>query len=75
MTEQQDHRSEPEPRLDPTVDPASPEASDEHRPTERKPAIGETVGTGTSIALGCVAATVLLVLIGVVFLVVVMVLG
>ncbi len=75
MTEQQDDRAEPGPRVDPTVEPASPEASDEHHPTERKPAIGETVGTGTSIALGCVAATVLLVLIGVVFLVAVMLLG
>lgn len=73
MTEQHDHR--PEPRVDSVATPASPEASGENHPDERKPAVGETVGTGTSIALGCVAATVLLVLIGVVFLVVVMLLG
>ena len=34
-----------------------------------------TIGTGTSIALGCVAATVLLVILGLIFLIVVMVLS
>jgi hypothetical protein len=44
-------------------------------PDEPRPAIGETVGTGTSIALGCVAATLLLIVLGLVFIVVAAVLG
>jgi hypothetical protein len=44
-------------------------------PTEERPAIGDTVGTGTSIALGCIAATLLLIVLGLLFFVVAMVLN
>ncbi len=44
-------------------------------PEEARPALGDTVGTGTSIALGCVAATLLLIVLGLLFVVVAMVLG
>lgn len=43
--------------------------------SERQPAEETTIGTGTSIALGCVAGTVLLVIIGLLFLLVVVVFG
>ncbi|MBA2758171.1 MAG: hypothetical protein H0U38_00625 [Chloroflexia bacterium] len=36
---------------------------------------GDTVGTGTSIALGCIAGTLLLVVIGLIFLLVVWLIG
>lgn len=43
--------------------------------TPPQPALGDTVGTGTSIALGCIAGTLLLVVIGLVFLLVVWLIG
>lgn len=52
----------------PQEDPATP-------PAQERPALGDTVGTGTSIALGCVAATLLLIVLALLFLVVAMVLG
>jgi hypothetical protein len=55
------------PERDPNVPPATE--------MERRPALGETVGTGTSIALGCVAATLLLIVLGLVFIVVVAILN
>lgn len=54
----------------PQEDPATPPAQEQERP-----ALGDTVGTGTSIALGCVAATLLLIVLALLFLVVAMVLG
>jgi hypothetical protein len=42
---------------------------------EQRPALGDTVGTGTSIALGCVAATIVLILVGLIFLLIVVVAG
>lgn len=64
MTEQT-----PETSRDETVAP--PPVPEE----ERRPALGETVGTGTSIALGCVAATLLLIVLGLVFIVIAAVLS
>ena len=58
----------------PVPPPAAEDPSADVSPTER-PALGDTVGTGTSIALGCVAGTLLLIVIGVIFLLAVMVLG
>ena len=54
----------------PQEDPATPTGQEQERP-----ALGDTVGTGTSIALGCVAATLLLIVLALLFLVVAMVLG
>lgn len=48
--------------------------SDEHHEVEEG-GIGNTVGTGTSIALGCIAGTILLVVLGLIYLLVVMMLG
>jgi hypothetical protein len=42
---------------------------------KERPAIGDTVGTGTSIALGCIAATLVLIVLALLFVVVAMVLG
>lgn len=42
---------------------------------EERPAIGDTVGTGTSIALGCLAGTLLLIVLGLLFIVVAMILN
>lgn len=51
-------------------------ASDPDTPDQSRPqAPGDTVGTGTSIALGCIAGTLLLVVIGLVFLLVVWLIG
>lgn len=55
----------------PQEDPATPPPAQE----QERPALGDTVGTGTSIALGCVAATLLLIVLALLFLVVAMVLG
>jgi hypothetical protein len=63
MTEQAPQTPQDEPKV---PLPAEPEA---------RPALGDTVGTGTSIALGCVAATLLLIVLGLLFIVVTMVLN
>ncbi len=44
-------------------------------PETRRPALGDTVGTGTAIGLGCVAATLLLIVFGLLFIFVIMVLN
>lgn len=72
MTE---HYSQSERELGPPADPTEQESAQAADPEERRPAIGETVGTGTSIALGCIAGTMVLVLIGLLFLVILMLLG
>ena len=64
MTEQTPHP--PQDGQNPPPQPA---------PAEERPPIGETVGTGTSIALGCIAATLLLIVLGLLFIVVVAVLN
>lgn len=51
-------------------DPAN--VPQEQAPAETRPE-DDTIGTGTSIALGCVAATVLLVILGFIFLILVLV--
>ena len=59
-------------------DPQTPQDDHVAPPSDtesERPAFGETVGTGTSIALGCVAATLLLIVLGLLFFVVLMVLG
>lgn len=55
-------------------------ASDAETGTSADPEVGQrenaeesTIGTGTSIALGCIAGTILLVIIGLIFLIIVMV--
>lgn len=54
----------------------SPVESEGSQPdTDAKNGEEPTIGTGTSIALGCVAATVLLVVLGLVFLIAVMILS
>lgn len=50
--------------------PAPPPA-----PSEERPPLGDTVGTGTSIALGCVAATLLLIVLALLFFVAAMIFG
>lgn len=75
MTDQQDPRSSMDRDTVPPEDPATPETARDDQPAEQRPALGDTVGTGTSIALGCVLGTVALVLIGLVFLVILMLLG
>jgi hypothetical protein len=57
------------------VPPPATDAPDADAPKAERPALGDTVGTGTSIALGCLAGTLLLIVIGLIFLVVVMVVG
>jgi hypothetical protein len=64
MTDQAPQTSQDDPTLPPP--PAEREAP---------PAIGDTIGTGTSIALGCVAATLLLIVLGLLFIVVMTVLN
>jgi hypothetical protein len=73
MSEQ--HQSQPgeqEP-LPASQDGEAPPPDDQ--PASNQSPEESTIGTGTSIALGCVAATVLLVIIGLIFLIVVMILG
>ncbi len=57
------------------VPPPAASEPDTNAPETERPALGDTVGTGTSIALGCLAGTLLLIVIGVLFLVVVMIVG
>lgn len=57
----------------PERDPQTPPPAEAPVPEERRAAIGDTVGTGTSIALGCLAGTVVLILIGLIFLGVVLI--
>lgn len=47
----------------------APEGGSTAPPPEHpeSPALGDTVGTGTSIAIGCIAGTILLILIGLIF--------
>lgn len=57
-------------------DAAQPREADADEHHEVKDGgIGDTVGTGTSIALGCIAGTILLVVLGLIYLLVVMILG
>lgn len=52
----------------PGEDVVSPPDSPAEPPVETtNPALGDTVGTGTSIAIGCIAGTVLLIIIGLIF--------
>jgi hypothetical protein len=72
MTEPQDQQREfDQPVVPPTGAPQHAETVGESQPEAAEP----TIGTGTSIALGCVAGTVLLIVIGLVFLLIVMVLN
>ena len=64
MTEQDPRTSQDDPKMPPPP-----------TETEAPPAVGDTVGTGTSIALGCIAATLLLIVLGLLFIVVAMVLN
>lgn len=64
MTDQPPQSTEHDPKIPPAPSPA-----------EDPPSVGDTVGTGTSIALGCIAATLLLIVLGLLFIVVVMVLN
>lgn len=42
---------------------------------QSRPSLGDTVGTGTAIALGCVAATLLLIVLALLFFVAAMIFG
>lgn len=75
MTDQQEPLPEAHREPVPPADPAAPETAREDQPAERRPALGDTVGTGTSIALGCVLGTVAIVIIGLLFLVLLMIFG
>jgi hypothetical protein len=75
-------RDRTETTQDITMTDQAPQTSREDRPRpparaerEAPPAIGDTIGTGTSIALGCVAATLLLIVLGLLFIVVMTVLN
>lgn len=59
----------------PQTQPDDPKMPPPPSPEDAPSAIGDTVGTGTSIALGCVAATLLLIVFGLLFFVVAMVLN
>lgn len=52
---------------DPTVEEAPPETPIIAAPEGQTAAEGPTIGTGTSLALGCVAGTVLLIVIGLLY--------
>lgn len=72
MTEPQDGPRE----LDRTVTPPAGAPAEPDDASDRpREAAEPTIGTGTSIALGCVAGTVLLIVIGLLFLLAVMLLG
>jgi hypothetical protein len=72
MTEPRDDQQDRDQRTVPPVSqPESPVAGPE--PADPTAPDDQTVGTGTSIALGCIAGTILLVIIGLIFLIVVMV--
>lgn len=77
---------QPRPDEERTRDVPSADASETHEsaPSHETPApanetpapeVSQTVGTGTGIALGCVAGTIVLVLIGILFLGIVLILG
>lgn len=65
----------PDPGRDQTPPVPPPPGPEQDQPESAAPAPSTTIGTGTSIALGCVAGTILLVLIGLLFLGLVMLLG
>jgi hypothetical protein len=56
---------------------AAPESGDEHPEptTEGGGAIGDTAGTGTIIALGCISGTIFLIVLGVIYLLITQLLG
>lgn len=76
MTEPHHHEPAPAPDREPVAIPqdAPPLATAEEPPPGTAPD-DDTVGTGTSIALGCIAGTLLLVVIGLIFLGIMFVLG
>lgn len=78
MVEPRDQRPDSE-QPQPAADSSDVVQPSDAEPIEQAEAeeggIGNTVGTGTSIALGCIAGTILLVVIGLIFLLVVMVLS
>lgn len=80
MTEPHHHEPAPAPDREPVGPPqdAPPVATAEEPPPGTAAGAADdddTVGTGTSIALGCIAGTLLLVVIGLIFLGILFVLG
>jgi hypothetical protein len=56
---------DPQSPVEPRLDLREPEAPDAAAPTQ-SPALGDTAGTGTIIAFGCIGATVFLIVVGIV---------
>lgn len=75
MTEQQEPRPETEREGVPPPEPVSPETAGRDEVAQERRALGDTVGTGTTIALGCVIGTVVVVLIGLLYLVILLLTG
>lgn len=61
------HQDETPRRDEPSIEQAPPETPIIAAPEGQSAAEGPTIGTGTSLALGCVAGTVLLIVIGLIY--------